>query len=302
MKTKFIETYKNLQDIKFFAEHGLYSHNDHWSDTAREEIGLSLEKLVDYAKDNITPIFIDAKIMPLIEDAYTGIKQMISDRSYKPRRIIFPARSGFLQFEKPIKLMIEGLPHPTKINKILYVTHTAHASMVFFDSAFEYPILKNVIAFDNLLIEGHLNLEVQRADTREIFDRNSSQHNFIDVISKMFAIFEFMNKNIVEINSIQPTTKELKTKQFKKLGKTFKTIPNVQVIRLRKKSIEYDYVQQQTNRTPLERTFSWVVRGHMRKQWFASIGEHQPVWIAPHIKGNINMPLQNSQKMFVVDR
>ena len=93
-----------------------------------------------------------------------------------------------------------------------------------------------------------------------------------------------------------------KTKQFKKLGKTFKTIPNVQVIRLRRKSIEYDYIQQQTNRTPLERTFSWVVRGHMRKQWFASIGEHQPVWIAPHIKGNINMPLQNSQKMFVVDR
>ena len=141
---------------------------------------LSIEKLVNYAKDDITPMFIDAQIMPLIEDAYTGIKQMIIDKSYKPHRIMFPARSGFLQFEKPLEFIFEkpsGMNRPTNINQILYVTHTAHVSIIFWDSAFDYPIMKHAIAYDNPL--QMQTIEVQREDTKEIFEVDFYKHNFI---------------------------------------------------------------------------------------------------------------------------
>ncbi|HEX2516215.1 MAG TPA: hypothetical protein VH257_16015 [Chloroflexota bacterium] len=35
----------------------------------------------------------------------------------------------------------------------------------------------------------------------------------------------------------------------------------------------------------------WIVRGHWRRQWWPSLGRHQPRWIAPHVKGPEDKPL-----------
>jgi len=44
----------------------------------------------------------------------------------------------------------------------------------------------------------------------------------------------------------------------------------------------------------------WVVRGHWRKQWYPSIEDHRPVWIAPHLKGPGDAPLLGGQKVYAV--
>lgn len=35
----------------------------------------------------------------------------------------------------------------------------------------------------------------------------------------------------------------------------------------------------------------WIVRGHIRAQWYPTLGEHRLIWIAPHIKGPQDAPL-----------
>lgn len=36
----------------------------------------------------------------------------------------------------------------------------------------------------------------------------------------------------------------------------------------------------------------WVVRGHWRQQWFPSVQQHRPLWIAPHVKGPEDKPMR----------
>jgi hypothetical protein len=36
----------------------------------------------------------------------------------------------------------------------------------------------------------------------------------------------------------------------------------------------------------------WVVRGHWRQQWFPSVQQHRPLWIAPHVKGPEDKPIK----------
>ena len=275
----------------------------------------------------ITPIFVDRQIMPLIEDAYVGIKDMEDFYVLHPE--ILPSPIGYIRFEEPIDFILnkDDIKTVCNINSLLYVTDGKSLEIIFFqtlhDAGFrteldgkEIKIPDGQITFDHpsmsmswefgQVISNNFDVSVlQRGSTSTEVEKkvDHTGHNFSDVLAKLVALFEFTNKNIVETKTIQPTTKELKTKRFKKLGKELKTIPDIQVIRLRKKSVEYAYVQERRKTLRLrERDFSWVVRGHMRKQWFSSLEEHKPVWIAPHIKGNVNMPLQNSQKMFVVDR
>ncbi|NAE18036.1 hypothetical protein [Enterococcus hirae] len=42
----------------------------------------------------------------------------------------------------------------------------------------------------------------------------------------------------------------------------------------------------------------WAVRGHWRKQWYPSRNDHQPIWIAPHIKGPEGAPLKTGEKVY----
>jgi hypothetical protein len=41
----------------------------------------------------------------------------------------------------------------------------------------------------------------------------------------------------------------------------------------------------------------WIVRGHWRKQWYPSMQDHRPLWIAPHVKGPAGAPLLGGDKV-----
>lgn len=45
----------------------------------------------------------------------------------------------------------------------------------------------------------------------------------------------------------------------------------------------------------------WTVRGHWRRQWYPSRGEHRPVWIHPHVKGPSDAPLHTSETVHLLD-
>lgn len=42
----------------------------------------------------------------------------------------------------------------------------------------------------------------------------------------------------------------------------------------------------------------WIVRGHWRRQWYPSIQQHRPRWIAPHVKGPDGAPLLGGEKVY----
>jgi hypothetical protein len=46
----------------------------------------------------------------------------------------------------------------------------------------------------------------------------------------------------------------------------------------------------------------FVVRGHWRNQWYASLGEHRQIWILPHVKGPEDAPFQPSKRVFELVR
>jgi hypothetical protein len=45
----------------------------------------------------------------------------------------------------------------------------------------------------------------------------------------------------------------------------------------------------------------WTVRGHWRRQWYPSRGDHRPVWINPHLKGPDGAPLHTGQTVHLLD-
>lgn len=42
----------------------------------------------------------------------------------------------------------------------------------------------------------------------------------------------------------------------------------------------------------------WIVRGHWRQQWYPTISDHRPVWIAPHLKGPDGAPLLGGERVY----
>lgn len=49
-------------------------------------------------------------------------------------------------------------------------------------------------------------------------------------------------------------------------------------------------------------THRWLVRGHWRNQWFPSIQDHKPRWIAQHLKGPEDKPLVVKETVFDLKR
>lgn len=47
---------------------------------------------------------------------------------------------------------------------------------------------------------------------------------------------------------------------------------------------------------------SWIVRGHWRRQWYPSRGEHRPIWINPHLAGPEDAPLIGGERVNVLRR
>lgn len=46
----------------------------------------------------------------------------------------------------------------------------------------------------------------------------------------------------------------------------------------------------------------WIVGGHWRQQWYPSVEDHRPVWIAPHVKGPEDKPLVLKDRVYRFSR
>lgn len=79
----------------------------------------------------------------------------------------------------------------------------------------------------------------------------------------------------------------------KRLAKQGVTKPGtVSEIQLRR--VSRPKTEPATDAEPTHREFNWqwTVRGHTRQQWYATLGEHLPVYISPYLKGPEDKPLK----------
>jgi hypothetical protein len=75
----------------------------------------------------------------------------------------------------------------------------------------------------------------------------------------------------------------------KRFAKQLGHEPLVRVVELRRR--EYQQ-HDEAHDASVEYSCQWLVRGHWRQQYFPASGEHRPLWIAPHIKGDPSKPLK----------
>jgi hypothetical protein len=69
--------------------------------------------------------------------------------------------------------------------------------------------------------------------------------------------------------------------------------PEVIVVKLRRQRHETENPQPGS----VEWSRRWIVNGHWRRQWYATLGMHRAKWIAPFVKGPAGKPLVVSRKV-----
>lgn len=75
----------------------------------------------------------------------------------------------------------------------------------------------------------------------------------------------------------------------------------ISIINLRKREYKQGDQHEECAVDPVNWSHKWIVRGHMRQQWYPSLHANLPVWIHPYIKGPENMPLKpRSTPIFAV--
>lgn len=128
-------------------------------------------------------------------------------------------------------------------------------------------------------------------------DGYTGQHEASKAKLKLIAAsFELLTQKIFTRRLEKPPRSVRRRMQKQKGRKDFK---DVVIIEMR--------VRENTSHatgTPTERQYSnsWMVRGHWRNQWYASLGIHKAKWIDPHVKGPADKPLRNVKKIFAVVR
>ena len=73
--------------------------------------------------------------------------------------------------------------------------------------------------------------------------------------------------------------------------------PTVRVVRIRHAENRPSIDDENTVRYRVR----WTVRGHWRRQWYPSRGDHRPVWINPHVKGPDGAPLHTGETVHLLD-
>lgn len=77
-------------------------------------------------------------------------------------------------------------------------------------------------------------------------------------------------------------------------------LPNCHVVTLRR---EVRADETLASETIVEWSHRWIVRGHWRRQFFPSRGNHAPVWIDPYIKGPDDKPfIEPARTVYAVTR
>jgi|LSQX01.1.fsa_nt_gb hypothetical protein len=95
------------------------------------------------------------------------------------------------------------------------------------------------------------------------------------------------------------TTKQPQPKEVRRLQRRGDPNPTVNTIALRRAQRPNDDNHPTAGR---EYRHQWVVSGHWRKQWYASIEDHRPIWISPHIKGPDGAPLLKTERVYTLNR
>jgi hypothetical protein len=116
-----------------------------------------------------------------------------------------------------------------------------------------------------------------------------------DMAKFMVAFWQFVRQRIFVMSTGRPPQKLMR--KAKKQNKPLP--PEVNIITLR--AIERE-VQREIDSHDVDWSHRWVVRGHWRKQWYASTKTHDLIWIAPYIKGPDDAPLVVKEKRFEVVR
>jgi len=96
----------------------------------------------------------------------------------------------------------------------------------------------------------------------------------------MAALQRFM-----ELEVVQRESAKLPRQATRAAARAGKPLPKVIVVRLRRV-----YQERETGETQVEWQHRWMVRGHWRRQWYATTREHKLIYIAPFIKGPEGKP------------
>jgi hypothetical protein len=92
----------------------------------------------------------------------------------------------------------------------------------------------------------------------------------------------------------------LPRQQRRALERQGKPVRDVQVIVLRREVASHSGHHGDSD---IEWSCHWLVKGHWRRQWYPSHGEHRPIYIDTHVKGDLEKPFRPPrQKLYVVAR
>ena len=79
-------------------------------------------------------------------------------------------------------------------------------------------------------------------------------------------------------------------------------VPNISVVQLRR-LVRPGPATTDADQEGVDWSCHWLVKGHWRRQWHPSLGEHRPIYIDAHLKGDFEKPFRPPrQKLYVVAR
>jgi len=107
----------------------------------------------------------------------------------------------------------------------------------------------------------------------------------------MSAMWTLMQQRIA-VNTKGPMNKKT-AKRLARRGIDPYAIPQVQVITLRRTSVQSDH----SIHREVEWSHRWLVDAHWRKQWYPSIQGHRQILILPYMKGPADKPIVTKEKV-----
>lgn len=126
-----------------------------------------------------------------------------------------------------------------------------------------------------------------------------THYELMPTVKFFAACFTFLQQQLVEALPIQADRATRK-----RLERTTQTTPissTVQIVRLR-----HRYVPNAERDTPMAHdwNYSWMVRGHWRKQPYPSKGQgvYKHIFIRPYRKGPEDKPLRGTEKVYAIVR
>lgn len=124
-------------------------------------------------------------------------------------------------------------------------------------------------------------------------EADASIRRFIKHLQSFWA---FVQQKVVEVETTQ-----MPRPIRKRAEKQDRKVSELKVVRLRRLARESVKPAPEGGKE-IHWSHRWVVRGHWRNQFYASLNDHRAVWIYPFIKGPTEKPLRMRKTIFDVRR